>query len=146
MYLETKKLPKRYSGQKVKKKSKYNNVWTEYNGRKYQSKAEAEYSKTLDWRKKAGELKKIEYQFRVELKNEGVHICYYDLDFRITEPDGTMTLVEVKGVELPLWKSKWKLIKSQWKDVDADKLILVKREGKNLKTIEAFPDQNLTSP
>ena len=90
---------------------KYGAQQTEYNGRKYPSKAEADYSAHLDLMKKAGEVKKIGYQYKVELKaDDGTHICNCYIDFRVTLADGRIECIEVKGKETPDYKIKKPLI------------------------------------
>lgn len=93
----------------IKNRNKYNSKRTTYNGRSYDSALEASYAEELDWRKKAGEIKDIIPQFKLELYVSGFHICNYYVDFKIILPDGKEEFHEVKGFETDLWKIKWKL-------------------------------------
>jgi len=92
-------------------RNKYNAKKTMYNGRKYDSKMEADYAIRLDWMKKAGEIKEIIPQFKISLDIDGQHICNYIIDFKIIYSDDLIKYIEVKGVETALFKLKWKLVK-----------------------------------
>ena len=92
-----------------KKKNKYSAIKQNYNGRVYHSKKECEYAKTLDWRKRAGEIKEIIPQYKLELKVNGIKICNYYMDFKVIHLDGSVELIEVKGYKTDVWKIKYKL-------------------------------------
>lgn len=89
--------------------NKYHAKRTEYNGVKYHSKLEAEYAKNLDWRIKAKDISQWGRQIKIPLAVNDTHICNYFIDFMIIHNDGTIEYVEVKGMETPEWKLKWKL-------------------------------------
>jgi len=100
------------------KRNKYNAKIKEYNGRKYHSALEANYAMELDLRKKAGEIKKIIPQYKIDIRVKGKHICNYYMDFRLDMPDNSIEMHEVKGMETDLWRIKWKLsiaLNPQWK-------------------------------
>lgn len=82
---------------------------TDYNGMWFQSKLEANYAQQLDWRIRAGEVKEWKKQHKIEIKVNGVKICNYYIDFLVTLKDGSQQFVEVKGVEMEVWKLKWRL-------------------------------------
>ena len=66
-------------------KSKYNNIKTEYNGVKYDSKKESLYAQKLDMLTKAvGRERVIKYERQVPFQIEiaGKKICKYLLDFK----------------------------------------------------------------
>ena len=91
-----------------------------YNGYNYDSKLEASYAIELDWQVKAGQIKKVERQFKIDLSINGVHICNYYIDFKIIYPDDHEEYHEVKGFATDLWKIKWKLAQAiypEWKFV-----------------------------
>jgi len=107
--------------------NKYRNVSKEYNGHFYDSKFEASYAKDLDLRVKAKDIKSWERQIKIELEIYGKHICNYFVDFKILHNDGTIEYVEVKGLELPLWRFKWKLFEAIWNEEQPEiKLTVVK--------------------
>lgn len=81
----------------------------EYNGVKYHSKREARYAEELDWLRKAGRIQRWERQVKIELKVLGVLICNYIVDFKVINRYGGIEFHEVKGVETPDFKLKWKL-------------------------------------
>lgn len=116
-----------------RKQSKYKNAFTDYNGNKYDSKFEAQVAMELDLRLKAGELSTVERQVRIHLDVNEHHICDYIIDFVVvhgensTELAGTKEYIEVKGLEMPLWKLKWKLFEALYKDVPNILLTVIKR-------------------
>lgn len=96
---------------KSAKKNRLGNVArkTEYNGRWYHSAMECEYAKELDFRKKAGDILEWKPQHKIDLIVGGVKICAYWIDFRVVNKDGSITMVECKGLETETWRMKWKL-------------------------------------
>ena len=110
--------------------NKYGAKKTVYNGITYHSKFEAEYAKGLDWRVKAKDIKSWGRQLKISLDVNGEHICNYFIDFGITHNNNTIEMVEVKGVETPVWKLKFKLFLAIYKKERPNVLItLVKRTG-----------------
>jgi hypothetical protein len=93
-------------------KSKYNNKTKQYNGRTYDSIKEANHAEELDWRMKAGEIKEVIPQYKIDLRVNGKHICNYYVDFKVVKADGSIEFQEVKGVVLPLWQLKWRLLEA----------------------------------
>lgn len=92
---------------------KYKNINQEYNGIRYDSKLEANRAQELDLLVKAGEIKKWERQKTLDLYFKDYKICGYRIDFVVYENDpNEITLEEVKGVELPVWRLKWKLLEA----------------------------------
>jgi DNA-binding sugar fermentation-stimulating protein len=89
--------------------TKYRNKPTEYRGRRYASKFEAEYAIGLDWKVKAGEVVKWIPQVKLPLVVNDVKICDYVIDFLVVDKTGKELFVEVKGAETKDWKIKWKL-------------------------------------
>ena len=78
---------------------------------------------------KAGEIKEIIPQYKLELRVAGALICKYYIDFKVILSDESVELHEVKGFETGLWKLKWKLAEALIKDGDLEpgaKLILWK--------------------
>ena len=74
---------------------------TQYKGIRYHSKREAQYAAQLDLRVKGGEvlfyLRQVPFQLPTSI---------YRLDFMEFWADGSVHLVEVKGMETPLGKLK----------------------------------------
>lgn len=95
---------------KSKTKNKFNAKKQEFAGRKYDSKFEAKYAEELEFRKLAGEIVDVKPQVKIDIKVNGVHICNYYCDFRVELKDGTIQYHEVKGLEMPLWQMKWKIL------------------------------------
>ena len=96
---------------KLKKgKNKYNAKRQTYNGYSYDSIFEAHVAESLDWKIKAGEIKEWYRQHRFDLRVNGIHICYYKIDFKIIHNDDSIEFVEAKGVQTYSWKLKWNLL------------------------------------
>jgi hypothetical protein len=101
------------------KTSKYNNVKTVYNGRRYDSKLEARVAQELDLRMKAGEFTEVTPQFRIKLyvylpDGKPVHIFDYICDFKCTKNDGSFLLVEAKGAITGTYRTKAKILDLVW--------------------------------
>jgi len=92
------------------RKSKYGNVITEYNGRKYHSKKEAIYAKTLDMQKMAMSIhdRVISWtpQVSFTIQVNGHHICKYILDFEVIYADGHTEYIDVKGKVTDVYRIK----------------------------------------
>ena len=93
-------------------KNKYSAKKTNYNGLKFDSKGEAGYCEQLDWRMKAGEIQGYERQVKIPLKVNGLLICTYYADFVVTDKHGAKEIHEYKGLVLPLFQIKWKLLQA----------------------------------
>jgi hypothetical protein len=93
-------------------KNKFNAKKQTYNGKLFDSKGEAAYCQELDWRIKAGEIQGYERQVKIELKVNGVLICNYYADFLVTDKHGAKEIHEYKGLILPLFDLKWKLLQA----------------------------------
>ena len=91
---------------------------TDYNGRWYQSKLEANYAAQLDWRLKAGEIKEWTPQVKLTFKVNGVMICNYYCDFKVVTKDGTVQYHETKGYETEVWRLKKKLMLALLPEID----------------------------
>jgi hypothetical protein len=115
--------------------NKYNAKKQEYNGEKYDSKGEAGYAQELDWRIKAGELKSYERQVKIELRVNGVLICNYYADFMVTTKHDALELHEYKGLVLPLFQIKWKLLQALKDEIwpDGIELIMIQHKSYNRK-------------
>ncbi len=115
-----------YSGNKYHAKS------TAYEGSVYDSKLEAAYAQELDLRVRAKDIKSWERQIKLELKVNKTKICDYRIDFIIHHNDDSREFVEVKGMELPLWKLKWKILEATFDDFKQhpdDRLSVIKQSS-----------------
>lgn len=97
----------------AKKPSKYRNIPTFVNGRRFASKREADRYCTLVRAEQAGEIAGLECQPRYPLVVNGVKIGVYVADFRYAMVD-TRTLVveDAKGVRTPVYRLKAKLMQA----------------------------------
>ena len=100
-----------------KKKNKFSAVRQTYKGYSYDSKMEANYAMKLDLLLKAGEIKEITKQKRIELYVNDVHVANNYVDFLLEFPDGSLELHEVKGFPTPEWKLKRKILEAQLEDI-----------------------------
>lgn len=62
-------------------------------------------------RQRAGEISNLERQVRFRIEHNGVHICDYIADEVFFE-GGKRVVVDVKGVETPVFKLKQKLMRA----------------------------------
>ena len=97
---------------KFKKRNKYGANKKEYNGRYYHSQLEAKVAQDLDWRLKAKDIKEVIPQFKISLDVNGKHIANYFVDFKVIHNDNSIEYIEVKGLELEVWRLKWLLFEA----------------------------------
>lgn len=96
-----------------KRKNKYNNLLTEFNGVKYHSRLEARYAALLSLREKAKEVEGVKRQERFPLEVNGQKIGTYIADFSFFDKVKKVNrVVDVKGVETDVFKMKKKLMKA----------------------------------
>lgn len=99
--------------------NKYSARKTNYNGRMYDSKYEAEIAYELDMRRLAGEFKSVVPQFPIQLyiydsKGNKIELFKYVCDFKCELPDGSFQLIEAKGFRTDTYKMKKKLLELIW--------------------------------
>lgn len=99
--------------------NKYGAKRTEFNGKIYDSKFEASVAQDLETRKRAGEIKDYDTQFKVEMPiytKDGkiVHVVKHKVDFRVHNNDSSFTLLEAKGVETTDYKWRRTLLEKIW--------------------------------
>lgn len=96
--------------------SKYGNIKTEYNGRKFDSKSEANHAIVLDTMKRAKipsqRVLDVQYQYKFPVTVSEKHICNYIADFYVTFADGHTEIQDVKGMRTPVYKLKKKLVEA----------------------------------
>jgi hypothetical protein len=107
--------------------NKYKAQKQTFDGRSYHSKKEADYAVQLAWLKKAGEIKEIIPQYKLDIRVNGKHITNYFIDFKVIYTDKHVELIEVKGFETPEWLLKWRLTEALLDEIEPGaKLVLVK--------------------
>jgi hypothetical protein len=113
------------------KKNKYSAKKVDYNGQRFDSKGEAGYCEQLDWRIKAGDIQGYERQVKIPLKVNGVLICNYIADFMVTGKHGEKEIHEYKGLRLPLFDLKWKLLQALQNELfpDGVELIIIQHQS-----------------
>jgi len=94
------------------KSNKYGARKTEYNGVMYDSKRESEYARELDLRVRAHDILSWQRQVKYPMIVKDIKITTYVADFVITHNNGHIEIVDIKGVETPVFKLKAKLLKA----------------------------------
>jgi len=56
-----------------------------------------------------GKVVKVENQFKIDIRVNGIHITNHYVDFRVTLPDGRVKYMETKGFPTPEWIIKQRL-------------------------------------
>lgn len=98
---------------------------TVYDGYRYDSAFEAGVAQELDLRKKAGDIKDWERQFKVEMwahlpdGTPAMKKCH-KVDFRIHNHDGSYTLLEAKGWETPDYQERRRWLDNLWLPIHLD--------------------------
>lgn len=93
-------------------RSKFGNRWTEVDGIKFQSQAEATRYSELRLLEKAGVISGLELQPRYNIQVNGHHVCQYRGDFRYIDEFGKTVLEDAKGMVTPVYSLKRKLMKA----------------------------------
>lgn len=113
--------------------NKYHAKSTMFEGQVYHSKLEAAYASELQLRVKAKDIKSWDRQVKLDLRVNGVHICHYYMDFVITHNDDSKEYVECKGLEMEVWKMKWKILEATFDQYfrvhPDDKLTVIKQSS-----------------
>lgn len=97
---------------KSTKKNKFGAQKTVFNNHTFDSKKEAHRAWELECMKKAGEVKKIEYQPKYEIVVNGQRVANYFADFRVTYSNGRVEVEDTKGYKTPVYKLKKKLVEA----------------------------------
>ena len=114
-------------------KNKYNAKSQEYNGQKFDSKGEAAYAHELDWRIRAGEIKEYKRQVKIPLVVNGLLICNYYADFVVIDRHDAVQIHEYKGMVLPLFQLKWKLLQALKDQIYPDGVELIMIQHKRYR-------------
>jgi hypothetical protein len=81
---------------------------------------------SLDWRKKAGDIKDWEKQYPIEIRSPyGELIVRHKVDFRLLLNDESYELLEVKGFETRDYKLIRRLIETMWSPEHLDYIYTV---------------------
>lgn len=121
--------------------NKYNAKKTEYGGYKYDSKYEAGIAQELDLRKKAGDIKDFERQFKIEAwahRADGTPAfkVTHKVDFRILHNDDSYELLEAKGMILPDYVWRRKFLEHIWLPEHLDHTYTVVQQGNNYSSFK----------
>lgn len=94
----------------IPKRMKYRNVKVEIDGIKFASKREAKYYGKLKILKQSGEVIDFQLQPRYDFIINGVNCGFYKGDFKILWKSGKIQVVDAKGMKLPVYNLKKKLM------------------------------------
>jgi hypothetical protein len=111
------------------KKNKFGAKKKSFQGHSYDSGLEAQCATELDILLKAKEIKNVDRQVKLDLTAHGKHICFYYIDFVVTHNDDSLEYLEVKGMALPVWRIKWKLLEAQLEEEDPMAVMTVYKES-----------------
>lgn len=101
-------------------RNKFGNRKTVVDGIKFDSRAEAKYYEQLKWLKKAKQIKDFKLQpiflLQEAFKKNGntIRKIEYKADFEIHNLDGSVEIIDVKGVETEAFKIKKKLFEKRY--------------------------------
>ena len=99
-----------------KKRTKYNSVKVEFDGKVFDSQKECSRYIALRALLKAGEIKDLQCQVEFELNEGGSHSVKYVADFvYFLTKTGEMVVEDVKGFKTVVYKKKRKLMLEQYK-------------------------------
>lgn len=104
--------------QAQKRKSKYGSRKSEYNGEMYDSAAEAHRAAELDVLKMCGKILGWRRQVPYVITVNGIYICTYIVDFRVTGNDSKFWVEDVKGYATPVYRLKKKLFAACYPQID----------------------------
>lgn len=94
--------------------SKYKNVKVKLDGITFDSKKEAVHYAYLKSLEKRGVITDLQLQTKLDFKIDGKKIFTYKPDFEYNDEFGHH-IIDVKGVQTPVFKLKKKLIEAQYK-------------------------------
>ncbi len=128
------------NGRIVEKKARVKNYEScFYNGRIFDSRAEAGYAAQLDLLVRVGKVRSWTPQVTIELPVNGKKICSMRVDFRVYYPDGHDEWHEVKGFETREWEIKRNLFRALWPE---RQYVVIKAGGVKAKK-KAWPKRLL---
>ena len=121
--------------------SKYYNKKTAIDGKVFDSRKEGEYYRILKQRRKLGQIKSFTCQPEFVLqggfgpKGARIRAIKYFADFEVRHNDGSIEIVDVKGIETDVFKIKWKILKYIYRDTKNVKFLIwpVKKRKKRRK-------------
>lgn len=102
----------------MQRRSKYGNIKTEYNGKVYHSKKEADFASHLEYLKHAKNLSErvvsVREQVPYNINIKSHHICTYFADFVIQYGDKRTEVIDVKGVKTAIYRLKKRMVEASY--------------------------------
>ncbi len=95
----------------MRKRGKFNNRISIYDGHKFMSNKELERYKVLKLLEKSKEIKNLELQVKYVFEQNKVKICSYIADFRYIK-NGVKIVEDVKGYKTAMYRLKKKMMKA----------------------------------
>jgi DNA-directed RNA polymerase subunit M/transcription elongation factor TFIIS len=116
------------------RKNKYNAKRTEFNGKSYDSGFEADESAKLALRKRVGDIKDYDIQYKIEVyaylpDGMPAMLVKHKVDFRIHHNDGSYELYEAKGIETDDYKWRRKFLENLWLPLHKDHIYTVVKQN-----------------
>ena len=96
---------------RIREKLRYGNKQN-YMGMHYDSILEANYAEELDYLLENKKIYGWQRQKKIEIRLRGYFICNYYIDFVVTQLDGSLQYVEVKGLKSELFMIKWRILET----------------------------------
>jgi hypothetical protein len=73
-------------------------------------------------------------EIKIPLRVNDVFIANYYIDFIYVDKNDTIIYLEVKGLELPLWQLKWRLLTALINEIEPGaELQILKQDSKRIK-------------
>lgn len=98
--------------------NKYRNVKTEYNGRLFHSKKEAEFARIIDSLRRAKRVEDRVFSYECQKSYaiwiNGIKICNYIADFVVKYEDGRVEIIDVKGYKTDMYNLKKKMVEAYY--------------------------------
>lgn len=105
---------------KPKRKNKYNAKKARVDGLCFDSKKEAEYYNELKFRARAGDIAGFLYHGKMIVAEgvDGQAGVTYEPDFVVLNNDNTYEIIDTKGVETQVFKTKIKVLRNRYPNVE----------------------------
>jgi predicted RNase H-like nuclease len=105
-----------------KRRNKYGAIKTLKDGVVFDSKLEAHHYEQLKLLQAAGEIKDLDLQHELRLAFNNIVICTYIADYYYYDCKAQKWVIsDAKGIETPVFKLKWKMVKALYPEFILEK-------------------------
>jgi hypothetical protein len=128
-----------------KRRAKFNQVKTTYNGQRYDSLGEAEFAQKLDMRLAGGTIRAWSRPAAIVLVNAPTlrGRITYKPDFRVKELDGSVRFYDYKGSHITMTQA-WRLKTKLWNVTQSDPLYVAFPSGETQLVASGVERTNMT--